>query len=107
MSDHLKREHYEDSEGTPLTVHLDDDTTVELTQVDYTDISNEKVDGFSVLFEGPPDQAFDQGSYPVEHANAGKGEVLLVPVVNQESKKRAYQLVVSKLKEDVEGGGES
>lgn len=106
MSDHLKAEHYENSEGATLTVHLDDDTTVDLTQVDYTDTSTAQVDGFSAIFEGPLDPAFEQGSYTIEHANAGTGKALLVPVINRASEKRTYELVVSQMKEEVDEASE-
>ncbi|PQJ34072.1 hypothetical protein BSZ35_05120 [Salinibacter sp. 10B] len=108
MSDIHNREHYEGTEGTTLIVKIDENTTVELTQVDYNDTSNAQIDGFSVLFEGSDDAIFDQGLYSVEHADVGAGEVFLVPVLSQDPEKRKYELVVSKLKKDVnEAGGDA
>jgi hypothetical protein len=78
MSTLSKREHFEGKEGMTLKVHLDEQTTAELTQVDYNDKSNEQIDGFSAVFEGPVEQAFDQDLHRVEHPDAGPGELFLV-----------------------------
>lgn len=108
MSDLHSRKHYQGKEGTILTVKVAENTTVELTQVDYNDASNAQIDGFSVIFEGSDDAIFDQGLYFVEHADAGAGELFLVPVLSQDPEKRKYELVVSKLKKDVdEAGGDA
>jgi uncharacterized protein YrzB (UPF0473 family) len=105
MSDLHNREHYEGTEGTTLTVKVDENTTAELTQVDYNDASDDKIDGFSVIFEGSNDAIFDQGLHSVEHPDAGEGELFLVPVLSRNPEKRTYELVVSKLKEDVDEAG--
>lgn len=52
MSNLHDREHYEGKDGATLTVKVDENTTVELTHVDYNDASDEHIDGFSVVFEG-------------------------------------------------------
>lgn len=72
-----------------------DDTTVALTQVDYTDTSTVQVDGVSAICEGAVDQPFDKGSDAIGHAKAVKGEALHFPVINRASEKRMYALVVS------------
>jgi hypothetical protein len=97
-----KRDHYEGNEGATLKVKIDENTTAELKQVEFEDTSTEDVDGFSVIFEGSHDHAFDQGLHSVEHPEAGEGELFLVPVISKEPKKRKYQLVVSNLKEDTD-----
>jgi hypothetical protein len=98
-----ERDHYEGNEGATLEVHVDENTTVELKQADFEDTSTEDIDGFSVIFEGSHEHAFDQGLHPVEHSEAGEGELFLVPVISKEPKKRKYQLVVSNLKDEDNG----
>jgi hypothetical protein len=104
MSTLSKRKHFEGKEGMTLKVHLDEQTTAELTQIDYNDKSNEQVDGFSAVFEGPVDQAFDQDLHRVEHPDAGPGELFLVPVVGGDPQKRHYELTVANLKDKPPGG---
>ncbi len=104
MSDLHSREHYEGAEEATLTVNVDENTTAELTQVEYEDTSDEQIDGFSVLFEGSADAVFDQGLHAVEHSEAGAGELFLVPVISQDPEKRKYQLVVSRLKQPEKSG---
>lgn len=103
MSTLFKREHFENNEGMTLKVHIDDETTAELTQIDYNDKSNAQIDGFSAVFEGPVDQAFDQDLHRVEHPDAGPGELFLVPVVGGDPEKRHYELTVVNLKDAPEG----
>jgi len=102
MSEHLfNRKHYEGNNGATLKVKGDDDTTTaELTQVEFEDTSDDQIEGFSVVFEGPQEQALDQGVHAVEHSEGGEGQAFLSPILGGASKKRRYQLVVSKLKDD-------
>lgn len=99
MSELFQRHHYEGREGSTLEVQLDEQSTAELSQVEFQDSSNEHIDGFTVVFEAPADQEFDQGMYPVKHPEAGEGEMFLVPMLNEASDKPQYGLTVANLKE--------
>ncbi len=98
MSSLHEREHYEKSKGTTLTVHLGDNESAEIRQANFSDQSNDSIDGFSVVFEGPHDMPLDQDVHTVTHPEAGRGEMMLVPIVSKDPSVRKYEFVVSNLK---------
>ena len=74
---------------------------VELELTDVEDTSRGAVDAFSLLFRGPRDKEFEQGTYRLDHKVLGSVDLFLVPILNpQPSDMRiCYQAVFSRLKE--------
>lgn len=99
MSKFASKDIFHGKEGASLKVKVDDNFTAELKQVEFSDASNDHVEGFSVVFEGPHDHAFDQGVHQVEHEEEGEGEMFLVPIVSKDPSRRLYEFVVSKMKD--------
>jgi len=99
MSKLINRFYYKGKEETSLVVHTGSGETIPLKQVSYNDRSTAHIDGFSVVFEGPESPVLDQGTYTVEHPEAGKGELFLVPVVSPNPKTPRYEFTVSHLRE--------
>lgn len=99
MSKFTSKDIFHGKEGASLKVKVDEEYTAELKQVEVSDTSNEHVEGFSVLFEGTQEHAFDQGVHKVEHDEGGEGEMFLVPVASKDPNRRLYEFVVTKLKD--------
>jgi hypothetical protein len=53
---------------------------VELSLVEISDTSTERMESFSLIFRGPLEKPFAQGTYDAEHAGLGRFPLFLVPV---------------------------
>jgi len=104
MSEFENRSHFE--EGGSLEVHhegseieLNEGSEIELNHVAVDEKSDDTVESFTVIYEGPADAPLNQGLYDVEHEHAGSNSILLVPILTEASDKQHYQFVVSNLRE--------
>ena len=81
MTDIYRHETYEGREGEIFTIHADDNQSIELKLVELSQFEYPHQYAFSVVFRGPEDRYVLQGTYKVEHAELGKLEMFLVPIM--------------------------
>jgi len=74
---------------------------VELELTDVEDTSRGPVDAFSLLFRGPKDKEFEQGTYRLNHKVLGSVDLFLVPILDPHPRdtRICYQAIISRLKE--------
>ena len=74
---------------------------VELELTDVEDTSRGAVDAFSLLFRGPTDKEFEQGTYRLNHNVIGPVDLFLVPIFDPQPRdtRICYQAIISRLKE--------
>jgi hypothetical protein len=59
--------------------------------------SSPRLEQFSLLFEGPAEQAFGQGVFALQHDQLGEFELFLVPI-GAEGGKRQYEAVFNRFR---------
>ena len=72
---------------------------VELELTDVEDTSRGPVDAFSLLFRGPSDKEFRQGTYRLDHNTIGPVDLFLVPILDPQPRdtRICYEAIISRL----------
>ena len=76
----------------PFLIYLGDRDAVELRLMEINDASTERLESFSLIFLGPLERPFAQGTYETEHAVLGRFPLFLVPVAREKDGMR-YEAV--------------
>lgn len=97
MLEHLRLSSFSEHLNTKFRVRAGGDKVVELELVEAKDLgSNARQEQFSMLFHGPLDDAFEQGTYRMEHEELGSHELFMVPVGVKEGV-REYEVIFNRL----------
>jgi len=99
MTTKLNRESFEAETGSSFTVKLDDENHVEIELIDVTDLSNEHVDGYSLLFRATHDVAFGSHTHNMFHDSFGDFQMFITPVNEIDSDGRYFESTFVLLKE--------
>jgi hypothetical protein len=80
MTDILRKAAFTPCLNDPFLIYLRDGEAVELRLEEVSDASTERMESFSLIFRGPLERPFPQGTYEAEHAGLGRFPLFLVPV---------------------------
>ena len=100
MSIDLTKATFEDHEGSIFSVKLGDESFVNLELINVSDHSNDKIDGFSLLFRSDPQEAIGGDIHQIQHGEVGEFEMSIHPVNESDESGHYYEAVFSRLKED-------
>lgn len=73
---------------------------VEVELMEVEDKSTKQVETFSLLFKGPKEKEFGQGTHGVKHPKMGEFSLFLVPIVYPKTDAMYYQAIFSRLLQD-------
>ena len=95
MRDTLTMETFSPLVNAEFDVHIDDNvlpvTLLEVTPLNGPGDSPDR-QAWSLVFQFPPQQLFDQGTYVFEHADTGSLAIFVVPIGQDENGVR-YQAI--------------
>lgn len=95
MHDTLTMDAFSQLVNEEFSVYLRD-TVLAATLLEVTPLtsssSNLERQAWSMVFQFPPEQLFDQGTYEFEHANTGRLAIFIVPIGHDEKGVR-YQAI--------------
>ncbi len=97
MPEELHKSSFDPHLNSSFEIYVDatDKVTVELVEV--SDHSNEQIDGFSVIFQGPLENQLHQAIYTLAHEKMGEISLFLVPIVYGKTDAVYYEAVFSRL----------
>jgi hypothetical protein len=77
-------------------VQLDPSESAEVELIQVTGQESNTMETFSLVFRGPADQPFRQGTYTLQHEKLGTFQLFLVPIGRDESG-YSYEAVFNRL----------
>jgi hypothetical protein len=80
MTEILRKAAFAPCLNDPFLICMRETETVELRLVEISDASTARMESFSLVFRGPLEKPFAQGTYSAEHAGLGIFPLFLVPV---------------------------
>lgn len=100
MLDKLKKSSFDPHLNSTFEVQPEGMDKVEVELVKSTENNTEAVESFSVIFRGPGDKEFGQGTHKVKHPKMGEFDLFMVPIVPEKQDGVYYQAVFSRLLKD-------
>lgn len=95
----LKKSTFDPYLNDKFEVHTESVGVVEVELIEVTDISQQNVEGFSLVFKGPLEKPFEQRIHKITHAKMGETALFLVPITFGKMDAMYYQALFNRVLE--------
>lgn len=84
--------------NTIFEVHPEGKNTVTIELVETSEKKGERIESFSLLFRGSPENVFGHDTHTLTHPAFGEFQMFIGPVMNPKINGACYQAVFSRVK---------